>query len=170
MRFFTAIFPDGKVSAALREERQRLLAKPAGRPSNEFHLTLHFLGELNGQTAQRAAAAVSRLEWKRFEIEVNGISIFPETGIVFASIGKGSVELSALREAEARSLSANGIIVKEERRYHPHITLAKKNSSILPSEKAGSVGTFTAESLSLMSSAPGVGRHLHAEVLKVQFR
>lgn len=170
MRIFTAIFPNEEVSDSLRGLRQEILGRNSPSHSDDFHITLHFLGELNGEKAQKAADAISGLEWRKFEIEIRGISTFHETGLVFASVGRGGDELNALRAAEAVRLSENGIVVKEERAYLPHITIARKNTMNLSLWKTASLGTFTAESLSLISSVQHAGRYVHTELLKVHFR
>lgn len=65
----------------------------------------------------RGAAAVR----SAVEIEATTIEVFPETGVVYVDIGRGTSELRRMHE----SLNANGAFFSEPYPFHPHITLAQ---------------------------------------------
>ena len=56
-----------------------------------------------------------------FEIEIDNISVFEQTGVVFAEIGAGRGELVELHDA----LNQGPLYFAEPYPYHPHITLAQ---------------------------------------------
>jgi RNA 2',3'-cyclic 3'-phosphodiesterase len=116
------------------EARDRLIAVqppaiPGMRilPREEFHLTLHFLGELapHDFDAVRSASAMGRVEV--FAVSLKGIGQFPSerhAKVLWAGV-EPNAELFALHRSIATVL-ADGIgFCPEERPYSAHVTLAR---------------------------------------------
>ena len=137
MRAFLAIPRDAAWSESTRRfvETVRGTLPEAGwtRPP-AWHLTIKFLGEASpealaafGESISRAAAAVAP-----GELRAQGAIVFPSRGparvlaIEFAPSEAlaGLDRLAATAEEEARRLG----LEREDRRFHPHVTLARARS------------------------------------------
>ena len=60
--------------------------------------------------------------WAPFEIELTGIEIFPETGVIYIEVGRGAAELCRMHVA----MNAGTLEFQDPFPYHPHITLAQE--------------------------------------------
>lgn len=99
------------------------------RPEN-FHLTLRFIGEVDGLQAADIDAALSNLSGPPFELVLTGLGQFGEgrkTRAVWVGV-QASPELSALQSRIERALNSNGL-EPESRKFHPHVTLARFSNS-----------------------------------------
>ena len=132
--FIAAMLPD--------EVKDRLVElQPPAAPGmrligrEEFHLTLHFLGELSPPGAARAAGeALATLQAEEFAIAIEGVGRFPPEGpaqVVWAGV-KASGPLLALHTAIAAALADAIGYRAESRPYSPHVTLARLDPTIVP--------------------------------------
>ena len=94
-------------------------------PAN-FHLTLRFIGEVDGDTAQDIADGLSSLRVASFDLALEGVDRFESRGRVRAVwVGvKPNPALVALQRKIETLLVAVGI-VPEGRKFKPHVTLAR---------------------------------------------
>jgi 2'-5' RNA ligase len=101
-------------------------------PQN-LHVTLLFLGEVD----DREIPAVCRVAIQAcaahaaFPLTVEGVGCFPNPRrprVLWAGVGEGAPEVSALHDALEPPLLDLGCYRKEERRYTPHITLGRVKS------------------------------------------
>lgn len=60
-------------------------------------------------------------EMPAFEIETQSVEIFPETHVVYISVGTGGRDLVAMH----RILNSGALRFEEKYQYHPHVTLAQ---------------------------------------------
>lgn len=112
--------------------RERLAVLAAGvpgarwmRPDN-FHLTLRFLGDVDGATADDVAGELSRIRCQEFDIRVRGVGGFGDrrrTRVLWAGIA-GSPGLGRLQSKVELALQRAGL-EPEHRKFHPHVTLAR---------------------------------------------
>jgi 2'-5' RNA ligase len=167
MRLFIAIACPPEVRQRLAQA-QGLLLKCGGMKAVEpenIHLTLKFLGEVGPQKAKDAAAALKRVEIRRFRIEVAGLGAFPNPGrpkVLWAGLREGAKEASGLHDSIEAALSGFGF--EREERFHPHITLARVKGetdamALAEAIQAGGqpCGGFEARSFDLMESRLGPG-------------
>ncbi len=119
MRLFIAI--------TLSQETREFLSKirlPA-RMAREFHLTLRFLGEVPDEKVEKITAALDKINLRNFTFSLSGIGFFPNgkrprvvwTGIVPPD------DVIRLEKMIDDCLAVLGF--PREKRYHPHITLAR---------------------------------------------
>ena len=118
----------------------------------QFHLTLKFIGGVEGHIMEDIAQALSEIRFSPFEIRLSGLGCFPPKQaprILWAGVESGE-ELGRLQKKIERRLFEIGI-EQEKRKFSPHITLAKFDqvplSHIIPylSEHGG----FKTESLTV---------------------
>ncbi|GJM22909.1 MAG: RNA 2',3'-cyclic phosphodiesterase [Planctomycetota bacterium] len=121
------------VALALPDSIQEQLASLAlGLPgarwteSSPFHLTLAFLGELDGPQAQLVEDGLYGVRADPFELRLSGVGHFPPRGepkVLWAGVAPDDPVI-ALQRAVRRRLARLGVTI-EARRYVPHITLAR---------------------------------------------
>jgi RNA 2',3'-cyclic 3'-phosphodiesterase len=90
---------------------------------DQYHITLHFLGEVPAAPVRQALAAV---EADAFSLRLQGLGQFPVAGrakSVWAGV-TSAPELRALHERTAEALRPTGYRPAMER-FHPHVTLAR---------------------------------------------
>jgi 2'-5' RNA ligase len=94
-------------------------------PTN-FHLTLRFIGEVDGDIAQDIADGLSSLRVASFDLALEGVDRFESRGRVRAVwVGvKLNPALAALQRKIEILVAAAGI-VPERRKFKPHVTLAR---------------------------------------------
>lgn len=129
MRLFVAIaLPD--------EQRARLAKLASGLPrarwvaEENLHLTLRFLGELDGNEAGDVDAALAGIRMPRFELQLEGVSHFGE-GRKLRSLWAGIQANSALvrlRDKVEQAVVRAGL-APEKRKFKPHVTLARFKSN-----------------------------------------
>ena len=93
---------------------------------DQLHLTLRFIGEVDGRTAEDVAAALIGVTQPRPAITLDGIGTFERRGIVHTIFARAAATegLSALRGRINRALMSAGI-APEGRAFVPHVTLAR---------------------------------------------
>lgn len=132
IRAFVAILLDEAVRAAVAAVVERL--RPLGGsvawvPAANLHLTLQFLGE---QPEERLAAAEAALDDAAarsapIETALHGIGAFPgleRPRILWVGLAQGALEVRALQARVAEALAREGF-QREERPWHPHLTIGR---------------------------------------------
>ena len=131
LRLFVALgLPD--------DVRARLDAIAAGVPgadwveSDNYHLTLRFIGETQEDKAEDLAYALMAIRHKPFDIELSGIGHF-KTGDEVRALWAGvrrSDELEMLRRKVDEACRKEGY-GNETRKFVPHVTLARLDAAPL---------------------------------------
>lgn len=129
MRLFVAIaLPD--------QQRARLAALANGLPGarwvaeQNLHLTLRFLGELDGNEAGDVDAALAGVRMPGFELRLEGVSHFGE-GRKLRQLWAGvqaNPALVRLRDKVEQAVIRAGL-PPEKRKFKPHVTLARFKSN-----------------------------------------
>ena len=143
-------------------------------PEENLHLTLRFIGEVPESSFDDIATSLSGVHVPAFDLAVAGVGHF-ERGrkptMLWAGVEPNGTLLqlhtsieSALRRAGLKS---------DDRRFQPHITLARLDETVSPDRVAGFLGAnsllraapFRVEEFVLFSSVLGrTGPAYHAEV------
>jgi len=92
----------------------------------QFHVTLRFVGEVDGPTKRRLATALNGVRADPFELQLEGMGTFPPRGnprVLWAGVSE-SPELADLYRQVRRVLQRAGL-PPEERKFSPHVTLAR---------------------------------------------
>ena len=146
--------------------REELMLIGSGVPGarwideDQLHLTLRYLGEVDGATLRDLTSALLRLEVEPFELQLHGIGFFPPRGepeVLWVGANQ-SPPLHHLR-ARVDQLATRFGVTPDRRRYTPHVTLARLREA--PASRLARFAmehalwksrVFQAESFSLYSS------------------
>jgi 2'-5' RNA ligase len=154
LRLFLALWPPADVRTAL-EEHAAAWAWPAGarRTRGErLHVTLHFLGEV---PADRVPALQSGLAagWPGCEMTLDRATVWPG-GIAVLEGTQVPEPLSRLHAGLRDKLLALEVPV-EQRRYRPHVTLARKAFGSRPPADFTPLRWLAGPAYELVHSLPG---------------
>ncbi len=114
------------------EVRDELMLIAAGVPGahwvdeEQLHLTLRYLGEIDGLLLRNLQVALERIEAPSFVLQLQGIGFFPPRGepeVLWVGVDK-SQPLMDLRQ-RIDSLATRLGVPADRRRYSPHVTLAR---------------------------------------------
>lgn len=123
-RLFTAIEIPPGIALSLSMLRGGL---PGARwiDAENYHITLRFIGDIDGRTADEIAIALSRVERKPLRIRLRGLDAFGgnKPHALYAGVEPNQA-LGELQGEHERILQRIGLRA-EGRRYIPHITLAR---------------------------------------------
>ncbi|SIQ87929.1 2'-5' RNA ligase [Rhizobium sp. RU20A] len=90
-----------------------------------YHITLRFIGDVDGRTADEIVDRLDRIERPEFEIQLSGTGAFgsKKPHSVFAGVS-ASPEMSAL-QAEIERICQRLGLPADPRKFTPHVTLAR---------------------------------------------
>ena len=161
------------VALALPEAvRQRLEGMRGGLPgarwqsAEQMHLTLRFIGEVDGAAFAEIGDALAHVRAEAFPLTLEGIGHFPSRGrvrILWAGVAPAPA-LMRLRERIEATVAGLGF-APDGRNYAPHVTLARFASKV-PAQRLRDFvsyhglytsGPFPVGSFELFSSHPGAG-------------
>lgn len=157
-RLFLALAPPPAITEALLD-LQEGLSGARWVDSDNFHLTLRFVGEIDRHAADDLETALECLSFAPFTLELCGVGHFEGKGRAKA-IWAGLRPSSALDELQHRSEIAcrRAGLAPETRKFIPHITLARLNSASgfvgewLAQHDALQLGPWPVESFALFAS------------------
>jgi len=125
------------VAADLPDEAREKLAEIAYGipgadwvPSEQYHLTLRFLGDQDESAFETIREGLGSLVAPSFYAALRGIGHFPLRGdpeVLWTEAAK-SEELISLRNKVESLLAAKGV-ERDTRKFHPHVTLARIRES-----------------------------------------
>ncbi|MCI5140973.1 MAG: RNA 2',3'-cyclic phosphodiesterase [Candidatus Electrothrix sp. ATG1] len=126
MRLFVAIDMPEAV-----QERLGMIAcgLPRARwtPPEQLHLTLHFIGEVNGAILRNIQETLNQVALPALQIRLQGVGVFPLRGksphTLWIGVEKSEQLLDLHRQVGSALLAAGCKL--EQRKYTPHITLAR---------------------------------------------
>lgn len=172
LRLFIAIEPDDALGVELRRLENALRAAPATRivrwvdPKN-IHLTLKFLGNVEGERVAALTAALERAAagLAPFALSVRGLGAFPHLGRpnnIWVGL-EGNVPAAALLARRIEDECAGEGLVRDEHGFNPHLTLGRLNRGATNAERAAvgrvltavpkaTYGTIHATAVQLISS------------------
>jgi 2'-5' RNA ligase len=132
-RLFFAIWPGAAASRELALVAEALSGLAGGRPmpAEKIHMTLAFLGSLDADGAERAAAAAMRVKGDAIHMAIDQVGSFRRARVGWASASIANAELVRLQEQLAGELKAGGFAL-EERAFTPHATLVRKIDKPVP--------------------------------------
>lgn len=132
-------------------------------PEN-YHLTLRFIGDVEGHVADEVANALDRVTRRSFSLSLSGVGAFgsKKPHSIWAGVS-ASPDLAAL-QAEIERICQRLGLPSDPRKFMPHVTVARLRNSV-PSEVAAYLsarGNFTTMPFKvgrfvLMSSRDSVG-------------
>ncbi|HET9840104.1 MAG TPA: RNA 2',3'-cyclic phosphodiesterase [Candidatus Angelobacter sp.] len=129
MRIFIALDIPAEIRRRLDEymQRARSYAPDARWARVEgLHVTLKFVGEAGEELVEKIKGALARVKASPFEVKFEGVGGFPNprSPRVFWAGVDGGEALPRLAAAIDAALEKLGL-AREEKAYHPHLTLAR---------------------------------------------
>ncbi|MEC9343056.1 MAG: RNA 2',3'-cyclic phosphodiesterase [Pseudomonadota bacterium] len=162
-RLFTAIEIPSDIALHLSMLRGGLPGARWIDPEN-YHITLRFIGDVDGRTADEVAAALSRVERAPIELRLCGLDAFGgnKPHSLYAGVDAGPA-LNELQGELERRMQRIGLKA-EGRRFVPHVTLARFRgvksvdiATYLSLRGSFSTKSFRADRFVLLSSRDSVG-------------
>ncbi|MBB4278783.1 RNA 2',3'-cyclic phosphodiesterase [Rhizobium mongolense] len=129
-----------------------------------YHITLRFIGDVDGRTADEIVERLDRIDRPEFQIRLDGIGSFgsKKPHSVWAGVSP-SPEMYAL-QAEIERICQRIGLPPDPRKFTPHVTLARMKSSrvddvvhYLSSRGNFQTSSFTVPRFVLLSSRESVG-------------
>lgn len=135
MRLFLAVDPDaaarsmlGDLTGTLQHAVEESRSAFRWAMSDNIHLTLHFLGEVDESKVDALRRALgATLDEPAFDIELAELGVFPRGGppkVLWIAPGTGRESVARIHQELARRLIAVGL-TPEDRDLTPHLTLAR---------------------------------------------
>jgi 2'-5' RNA ligase len=128
-----------------------------------IHLTLKFLGNINGSLVEPVFQAMSRSAGgsQPFQLRLEGLGAFPDLRqprVLWAGAEGDLPSLGHLQERVDREVAPVGFAL-EQRGFNPHLTLGRVRDSVAPPQRQG-IGAIMTQT-SLAPSEPWTVRELH---------
>ena len=136
MRLFVAL----DLPWSLRERLTTLASGMAGArwvSADNLHMTLRFIGEVNGPKAEDIDLALAAIRGRGFSLRLAGIQLFHK-GDRPSSLWIGAERNPALDHLQAKIETAlrRAGVPGERRRFTPHVTLARLDGTVVESKLA----------------------------------
>jgi RNA 2',3'-cyclic 3'-phosphodiesterase len=97
-------------------------------PSENWHITLRFLGNIDEPTYERFLHSLEEVSTRRrFRIRLDGIGAFPNekrATVVWVAVDQGGERLADLADCAEEAAIVAGLET-EERPYRPHLTISR---------------------------------------------
>ena len=124
-RLFVALRVPDPLRTAV-EELQSGLRTARWLDGDGLHLTLAFIGEVEGSAQLRIEAALADVTARALRMELHGLGCFPPRGAprVLWSGASPKADLGSLAQAIRRALGRAGR-APERRRFMPHVSIAR---------------------------------------------
>jgi len=145
---------------------QRLALMGGGIPgarwvtAENLHVTLRFIGDVDTRTADQAHTSLQAVQFTPFDLQLRGVATFGERKPRLLYVGvEPSQELNSLYARINAAHARAGMTAPNERRYVPHVTLARLKNP--PRDRIGAfiaannilaLPAFCVEQFALMSS------------------
>jgi len=128
LRLFIAIDLPEHICEEIRGLGQSV---PGARPVQEaqLHLTLKFIGEVDGTAAIDIAEALTAIRHPAMRMSLSGVGCFPPRGeprVLWTGVSAPD-SVTALRNKVENGLAAIGI-PREKKKFSPHFTVARLKS------------------------------------------
>ncbi|WP_425627464.1 RNA 2',3'-cyclic phosphodiesterase [Agrobacterium tumefaciens] len=96
-----------------------------------YHITLRFIGDIDGRTADEVVDRLDRIDRPEFQLSLNGMGSFgsKKPHSIWAGVSP-SPEMNAL-QAEVERICQRIGLPPDPRKFMPHVTLARLRSSRL---------------------------------------
>ncbi|MBB3946457.1 2'-5' RNA ligase [Rhizobium skierniewicense] len=129
-----------------------------------YHITMRFIGDIDGRTADEVVNRLDRIDRPEFEVNLTGIGSFgsKKPHSIWAGVSP-SAEMNALQSEIERICQRLGL-PPDPRKFTPHVTLARLRSSrlddvvhYLSGRGDFRTSSFTVGRFVLMSSKESVG-------------
>jgi len=136
---------------------------------DQFHLTLHFLGDSSHEIIPKLGQVLSSLKMHPFTLKVEKTGVFPSLHnikVLWVGISEGSAELQSLQKQLSEPLAALGYTI-ESRPFTPHLTIGRVKF-IKPDQKSAIQKTLNQSAQLIFGSQQITEIHLMQSTLTPQ--
>ncbi|MDD5086322.1 MAG: RNA 2',3'-cyclic phosphodiesterase [Candidatus Nanoarchaeia archaeon] len=127
MRCFIAFEVSDEAKQAFAEAQSQLDKENTKlKLTKDFHLTLKFLGEIDENKAEEVKSKLNEIKFNPFETSLTDIGVFPDENyirVIWIGLDDKENKIKNLQKQIDETLNEIGF--KEDKRFHPHITLAR---------------------------------------------
>jgi 2'-5' RNA ligase len=123
LRLFYAVWPDDGIRDALSALQAIVTGRKTRREN--LHITLAFLGQQSATRVAELAETVHRLPDVNMTLQVDRLGYFARQAVAWAGMTHVPPELDFLRSELVTSLNRQGVRFDGEKRFVPHVTLAR---------------------------------------------
>ena len=128
MRVFFALTITADIQFAIERWRDAAFSAAVGRKvaATNFHITLHFLGDVSPDCIARLCNEASQINAAGFELRLNRCGYFPRAGVLWIAPDSPPNELGELVRATRKSIRKSAVTIKRnavKKSYQPHLTL-----------------------------------------------
>lgn len=151
-RSFFALWPDAAVRESLAALGEDIAKEAGGKPvkADSLHMTLVFVGDVGESDVNRLAAVVDRISRKPFSMGLDRLSSFSGPQVAWVGTSHVPDTLYGMQAQLHMELEHAGFAV-EQRRFVPHITIARKVTKDIKDRKLD-VTHWSARTLCLVHS------------------
>lgn len=99
-------------------------------PSEQLHLTLRFIGEVQDDMVDEVEAALASCRFAPFELALQGVGVFPsmkKPRVLWVGVQKNGALLDLQKQVE-RQLRAAGCRLARQR-FSPHVTIGRPRNT-----------------------------------------
>jgi len=127
IRLFFALWPDKALRERLHDAANGVPIEGAARrvPRNNLHLTLHFIGNAYFEEMICLQRQARRVWADKFSFDIDCQGSFSKPRVAWLGCGRAPTALGELQGQLGRQLRLCDY-QPESRRYHPHVTVARK--------------------------------------------
>ena len=131
IRLFFALWPGKALRERLHEAANRVPIEGAARrvPRHNLHLTLHFIGNVYFEEMVCLQRQARRVRADNFSFDIDCVGSFNKPRVAWLGCHDAPVALAGLQAQLGRQLQLCGYH-PEARRYHPHVTVARKTMPV----------------------------------------
>lgn len=100
---------------------------------DKFHLTLSYLGEVDGRVQREVVDALTGLRFAPFDLTLKGVGFFPPRGdptSLWAGVADPGPVTALKQRIDARLRGVD--VLPDARKFQPHVTLARVKDSPAP--------------------------------------
>jgi 2'-5' RNA ligase len=102
------------------------IPKTRWTPPEQLHLTLRFIGEVDGQLFRQIVDQLETVKFDQFSLQFNGLGYFPprrHPNILWVGVNKNEALTQLQRRLETCLVKLG--LEPEHRKFHPHLTIAR---------------------------------------------
>ena len=157
MRAFFALDIAVERQYAIEKWRANALPPNLGRavPPANFHITLHFLGEITARQFALLCIAANEITPPRIELRLNTPGYFPKPGIFWLGPAEVPPALPELARALRKACRKAGVAANARRRFEPHLTLYRNCRARPPLPSAPPCFEISCDGFALFESRAG---------------
>jgi len=132
LRLFFALWPDAATRGTLDALAREVAVETGGRTvaADNLHLTLAFLGERPAAIVPELCASAAAIDGLRFRLSLDDVGCWRKADIAWLAASKRAARLQDLRQHVMNALATLQIVI-DERRFAPHVTLARRTKSVI---------------------------------------